>query len=261
MSLLKTFARVAIAAAAAKGVQRMMKQGSQPYDRSSGHMRTTPGGGIPGMGGLLDKIAGPGGGLDRVISQAGRSGGLGGILAGGGLGGGLGGILGGLGGPTAAQAGTTAPGESGTMTREGGSFARKLDQAQAGGGEPEVAPTPEEEAVAALLLRAMIQAAKSDGAIDQAERKKILGALTDISAGEMDFLMQEMEAPADAEALARQVPAGLEPQVYAAALMAIHLDHAQEAGFLRELAAALQLRPNEIARIHDESGAPPLPAA
>ena len=35
-------------------------------------------------------------------------------------------------------------------------------------------PTPQQDAVAGLMLRAMLQAAKCDGRIDEGEKKKIL---------------------------------------------------------------------------------------
>ncbi|MEI4474215.1 tellurite resistance TerB family protein [Frigidibacter sp. MR17.24] len=235
MSLLKTLAKVAIGVAAAKGVKTMMDQRRQPYDQSRGRIQSRQ----TGLGGLLDRVGQRGGGLDQLIAKAGGAGGLGGILAGAGLGGLLGG---------------------GGQARAGG-FAAKLDQAQRHGGEPEHAPTPEEEAVAALLLRAMIQAAKSDGRIDGEERARILSELDDASREEMDFLMREMEAPIDVEGLVAATPAGLEPEVYAAALMAIDVDHPAEISYLRALARGLQLREAEVSEIHREAGLPPLATA
>ncbi|MEI4488960.1 DUF533 domain-containing protein [Frigidibacter sp. MR17.14] len=242
MSLLKTLAKVAIGVAAAKGVKSMMDQRRQPYDTSHGRIQSRQ----TGLGGLLDKVGQRGGGLDQLIAKAGGAGGLGGLLAGAGLGGLLGG-------------GATAGARAGAAT--GGGFAAKLDQAQRHGGEPEVPPTPEEEAVAALLLRAMIQAAKSDGRIDRDERARILSELDDASREEMDFLMQEMEAPIDIERLVADTPAGLEPEVYAAALMAINVDHPAETAFLQALARGLQLRGSELTEIHREAGLPPLAPA
>ncbi|WP_126979655.1 DUF533 domain-containing protein [Frigidibacter oleivorans] len=241
MSLVKTLAKVAIGIAAYKGVKGMMDQRSQTYDRSSGsdHARSA------GLGGLLDKVGGRGGGLDRIVSNVGGSGGIGGLLTG--LG--LGGVAGGLAGGAAGAAGA------------GGGFAGKLDRAGAHG---DVEASAEEEAVAALLLRAMIQAAKADGRIDPEERRRILAEMDEATPAEMDYLLTQMDAPADVAALARDVPEGLEPEVYAAALMAIDVDHPEETAFLARLAELLRLRRAEVEAIHREAGEPlppPLPSA
>ena len=68
--------------------------------------------------------------------------------------------------------------------------------------EPEVAPTPQEEDAAGLMLKAMIQAAKSDGKIDEAEKQKLLANLGDVSEAERDFVNREISAPVDVQALA-----------------------------------------------------------
>ena len=59
------------------------------------------------------------------------------------------------------------------------SFGALFDDALAHDGEPQVAPTPEQNAMAGLMLRAMIQAAKSDGHVDDTERQRLLGHLGD----------------------------------------------------------------------------------
>ncbi|SPH24806.1 hypothetical protein DEA8626_03839 [Defluviimonas aquaemixtae] len=60
------------------------------------------------------------------------------------------------------------------------------------------------------MLSAIIQAAKSDGKIDAAEQKKLLGNLGSVSAEEWRFVESELSKPIDVQGLARQVPRGLE---------------------------------------------------
>ena len=98
--------------------------------------------------------------------------------------------------------------------------------------------------LAGLMLRAMIQAAKSDGTIDEAEKQRLLGKLgDDLDDEERQFIRDQMAAPVDPQGLAREVPKGLEPQVYMMSLLAIDFDHEDEARYLRELAQALGLQP------------------
>ena len=54
------------------------------------------------------------------------------------------------------------------------SFAEALNQSFEKYGEPKISPTPQQDAVAGLMLSAMLQAAKCDGRIDEGEKKKIL---------------------------------------------------------------------------------------
>ncbi|MEO1550725.1 MAG: DUF533 domain-containing protein [Pseudomonadota bacterium] len=289
MSMMGTLAKVAIGIAVAKGASAMMKGGSgsgaggglggllgggagaQPQAQAGGAglegmMGSLLGGGGQqggGLGGLLEGLQGgggqQGGGLDQLLGglqgggAGGSGGGLGGLLQGlgggqGGSGGGLGGLLGGL----AAAAG----GGAAAASSSGGAFGDVLNQAFAQGGEPEVQPTPEQDVAAGLMLKAMIQAAKSDGQIDQAEQSKLLDHLGDVSDEERMFVSREMEAPMDVQGLAQAVPNGLEPQVYAMSVLAIDLDNNAEAQYLHDLASAMGLQPASVNQIHDQLGVP-----
>jgi len=243
MSLVKTLARVALGVAAYKGIKHAMKPG--------------PGGSQSGLGGMLDRVSRPreGSVLDKVIGNlgggpSGQGGGLQGMLAGGGIGGMLGGILSGAGiGNAAEPQHSPAPGQPG--------FVDKLREAETQNGEPVVPPTPQEEAAAALMLRSMIQAAKADGEMDPEERRKILGNMENATPSDLDFLIREMAAPVDPEALAAETPDGMQREVYAAALMAIDLDHPAERAHLARLGAALNLTASDMAEIEAQA----LPAA
>lgn len=113
-----------------------------------------------------------------------------------------------------------------------------LPAPQGSGFEPEAAT----EATALLLVRAMIAAASSDGAIDEEERTAILGGLREAGFdGEAnEWLAHEMANPASIEDL---VAAASSPeiaaQVYTAARIAINPDTATEKDFLAGLAGAL----------------------
>lgn len=281
MSMLKTLATVAAGAMVARGVGQMVNR------------RTGGGGGAQqgGLGGMLGGMLGGAGG-----QQGGLGGALGGML-GGGQQGGLGGALGGMLGGGGAQQGGQAGGMGGLAGMLGGALAGKGTQGGGLGGlleslsggaapgqvpdtppqpnsgslggmlndafenfgqEPAASPTADQEAQAQLLLRAMISAAKSDGQIDAAEREKLLGHLGDASAAEVEFVKSELAAPLDLESLVRDVPQGMEQQVYLMSLMAIDLDQQSEAQYLDGLARAMNLNPEICNAIHDKLGAPRL---
>ena len=68
----------------------------------------------------------------------------------------------------------------------------------------------------------------------------------------------DLQRPVDVQGLARAVPAGLEPQVYMASLMAIDLDQRAEADYLHQLASALDLSPDDVNAMYDKAGTPRL---
>ena len=103
----------------------------------------------------------------------------------------------------------------------------------------------------------MINAAKSDGRIDQQEQENIISKLgDDISQSEIDFLKKEFAAPLDVASFARSVPNGLEVQVYAFSLTSIELATQTEANYLGQLAQGLNLDPDVCNQVHDRLGAP-----
>ncbi len=108
------------------------------------------------------------------------------------------------------------------------------------------------------MLKAMIQAAKADGKVDEGERKKLLDNLGDASEAEMNFVKAELAAPVSIEALVAQVPKGLGPQVYTMSVMAITLDNKIEAQYLHQLAQGLGLGPEQVNHIHAQLGVPAL---
>lgn len=233
MSLIKTLAKVAIGVAVAKGVSGMTKKAGsgsvlgQTTDRSG-----------TGAGGIEDL-------LGSVLSGRGTT-------AATGTSGGLGGLLEGL-----SQA--SRPMEAQTTTPSGGSLGDLLNQSFDGFGEPATAPSRDQEEQAGLMLRAMLQAAKSDGKIDAAEKEKLLGHLgSDVTPQEMQFVNDILAAPIDIEGLAKATPRGMEGQVYLMSVMGIDLDNRNEANYLHQLATALGIDKNSVNHIHGQLGAPAL---
>ncbi len=112
---------------------------------------------------------------------------------------------------------------------------------------------------AEVLIRAMINAAKADGRVDSAEQEHILKRLgDDIDEQEAEFLRREFARPLAVRDFVREVPPGMEQQVYAISVLAIDLDTHPEAEYLHALAQGLRIAPETSNRIHEQLGAPPL---
>lgn len=250
------------------------------------------GGPAGGLGDLLGSVLGGassrgagGGGLGDVLggalgggAAAGGSGGgglgdlLGGVLGGATRGGGgLGDLLGGvLGGGQGTQRSGNPLGSTGMAIlatlamaafknwsdSRGASLGLVGDAASAAPQELAELTSPAAEQ---LVLRAMLSAAKADGAVDDTEIQRIVGQIDDdgVSPEEKQFLLAELRKPLDLDALVAAVPGpAVAAQVYGASLLAIDLDTEAEAAYLRRLAAALGLDAATVARLHQLTGAP-----
>jgi len=253
MSLVGTLGRMAIGIVAAKGVSKMMS-GRSGSSGSPG----TGGSGVAGMlGGLLggqSSTGSPSGGLGNLGSLlGGGSGGSSDPSRGGALtGGGLGGLLEKFGG--AASGGTT----TGSSPEPGnGSLGHLLNRSLQGDAEPQ--PDPEQEALARVLIQAMINAAKSDGTIDEQERARIVEHMGEgTTVEEREFVLSEMRKPLDLDGFLATVPRGAERQVYTMSLMAIELDERAEAQYLDGLRKGMNLSEQDADAIHKELGVPTL---
>jgi len=182
-------------------------------------------GGADLLGGMLGGNA-IGGGLLGTIGKAALPMILGSLMRGRGKsGGGLGGMLGGLLGGGKNKAEAVSPEERDQMDDD-----------------------------ATLLLRAMINAAKADGTIEQDEVDNIVTRLGDLDNNEKQFLETEFKAPLDLEAFVATVPNELDEEVYAFSLMGIRLDTKQEAQYLASLAQGLGISPSTANAIHDKLG-------
>ncbi|WP_265499279.1 tellurite resistance TerB family protein [Paracoccus beibuensis] len=264
---MRSLTKVAAGVMLAKGIGTMMSQ--QQQGRKHGKVQggglldnllgNNMGGTGGGIGGMLGRAMGGQGGTSRG-SLGGLLDQLGGASRGGHGGqGGLGGMLGGLLGGAAAGGAAGRLAQKDSQPKNEASFGQLFDDSISHDGEPQVTPTPEQNALAGLMLRAMIQAAKSDGHIDDAERQRLLGHLgDDLDAEERDFIRQQMTAPVDAAALARDVPEGMQAQVYLMSLLAIDFDSEAEARYLNELAVAMGLDRSTVNDIHRKAGVMPL---
>lgn len=230
MSMSSMLSKLIMAGLVAKGVSM-----------AGGKSGSAGGGGIAGaLGGLLggNKSGSAGGGGIADV--------LGGLMGGDKSGaGGLGGLLSGLAGGGAAKRG----GDIGDIL---GSFMGDPQQAA------QIQPTVDQEQQAEILLRAMLNAAKSDGQIDNAEQERIVEHLGDVSASEKQFLRDEMSAPLDTAAFVRSIPKGMEQQVYLMSLTSIDLDSKAEAQYLHQLAQGLGISRQACNHIHQQAGAPVL---
>ncbi len=256
MSLVGTLGRVALGVALAKGVSSVVR------NKAGGGASAGAGGGLGGvLGGLLGGQGGNSGlgHAGEATPNTGQSGGLGSLLGGGAsassgggsLAGGLGGLLEQISGGAGAPALANGPGGAPTSGSLGDLLNRSLRE------EPVPEPDNAQEAMAKLFITAMINAAKSDGNIDQAEQQKIVGQLGDeVSDEEREFVLAEMKAPLDVEAFAKSVPAGAEQQVYMMSLMGIELDQPAEARYLDSLRKALNVSEQQANAIHTHLGAP-----
>ncbi len=190
----------------------------------------------------------------------------------------LGGLLGGAMGGGSRQAGggnlfgTLAQAAMGSVMGGGGAAAPSASAPQmsaggllgallgADGGSVEVVEqriqfeAPEVVDEATLLIRAMCNAAKADGQVDQQEQQNIIGRLGDVSDAERNFILEELSAPLDLQRFAKSVPATLAPQVYALSVMTVKVDTPQEAKYLNDLGQALDLDNQTLAAIHQQLG-------
>jgi uncharacterized membrane protein YebE (DUF533 family) len=222
-----------------------------------------------GLGDVLSgMLAGGGGGLSGmlgdVLNQAGQAvggkqnlalGGLG-ALAGALLGGGGKSLGGAFGGGVMALLGAMA---FNALKGSG----QSTGQVPLGLLEPQTEADQQElEQRAELVLKAMINAAKADGQIDQKEMQRIVAKLQEAGADAegQSYILTQMQKPLETKELISA--AGGQPelaaQIYAASLMAIEVDTPAEKAYLGELASGLRLTPAVILRIEQMVGLQPV---
>lgn len=187
--------------------------------------------------------------------SSGRSGGgaslLGGMLGGNAIGGGLLGTLG----------RAALPMILGSLMRGGGRGLSGMLGSMFGGGDaPEMSAVEQDEADdhATLLIRAMVNAAKADGQVDQEEIDNIVGRLGEVDEQESAFLRAELQAPLDLDGFLRTVPDELAQETYAFSVMGMRLDTQREAEYLGQVAQGLKLDAGTANAIHDKLGVPPI---
>ena len=260
--------------------------------QSSVDRTTSALGGRDGLGALTDLLgqvmgggrqSGAAGGLGDLLGSV-LGGGAGGTGARGGAGSGLGGVLGSVLGSLAtnrsaagglgALAGAILGGGRGATRGAvgGGGLALLASLAfaalQRAGQQPQVPKalldeeTPvhqqELEAQAQTIVRAMINAAKADGRIDETEISKIIGKLDDdgLTEAEKNFFLAEANKPMNLQGIINEAASSQElaTEVYAASLLAIEVDTPAEQQYMAQLASGLALPQEAVAHIHETLG-------
>lgn len=272
MSLMGTLAKVAIGYATARGVDKMAgggglgallggaqsQDGAEASNPMADMMGKMMGGGADGASNpMADMMAKMTGGTETGADASNPMAAMMAQMTGGGAAGGgmdIQGMLGGLMGGNAAEGEDkggllSSLGGGGGGAGLAGMFAAMGGAAAMGGkgvsdmldGFGKAAPAaPEAEASAGLMLRAMIQAAKCDGDIDDAERAKILETVgDDADAEDIAFVQAQLAAPLDVEALAADTPDAQKLQLYAMSMMSIRVDTPAEKAYMAALADAL----------------------
>lgn len=267
-----------------KALEELMRSGlggagAAPQGGMPGGMGM-PGGGNPGamLGGILDMVksglggaggalggagGAPGGGAGMLESLAGALfGGGGRAPSGSGMAGGAGilAVLAGI-----AMKALQSGGQAASAQTGGGPGMNFGSAGPWSGGEVPVAMrgprnTAEQEAfesTAQLVLKGMINAAKSDGQVSPEEMQRIVGKLgaTGADQNAQQWVMQQLSAPLNVRAFAAEVPnQEVAAQVYAASLLAIEVDTPAEKQYLKELAEAMGLHPLVVGQIHQSLG-------
>jgi uncharacterized membrane protein YebE (DUF533 family) len=230
------------------------------------------GGSAAGSDGLMDMLGKMAGSLSLGGSGGAVPAGMGSAGSGGGLLSSLAGVLfgGGRGSSTRSTAGAGGMAVLGglaleALRRMGGASAATqsldIDDATrllAGLRQPENAQEEQQVMdVASLTVKAMINAAKADGHIDETETERIVGKLKEggISDEEQRFVAEEMGKPMDIDSIVRAVPnQQVATQIYTASLLAIEVDTEKERRYLQELAAALRLDDEAVGYLHSALG-------
>ena len=150
--------------------------------------------------------------------------------------------------------------------------ALKRFQAQQGGGQKDASaalvPPPDSgfhpgqarggpDALAGVLIKAMVAAAQADGVIDEDEQRRLAGRLDQLGMSSADrrALVEQLTTPVDPREIvtaANSPEVGL--QIYAASVLATTVDTPAERNYLDALANALNIDPQLRAQIEQTLG-------
>ncbi|MCP5437765.1 MAG: tellurite resistance TerB family protein [Chromatiaceae bacterium] len=219
-----------------------------------GSQASGAGGGADLLSSLRDAVQG---GLGKAAQNPAAAGGMGAIL-GSLLGGGSDSIKGALGGGALAMLASVAmkslaANSGGSNGNPAAAFAGQFST------DTGVSPAPQSsQATAELVLRGMINIAKSDGEISREESQRIVGKI--LETGQLDedsrqWLAREMQKPLDLQGLAADIPnPQVAAQVYAASLLAVEIDTVAEKQYLEQFARLTGLSPQVVQQIHQAMG-------
>lgn len=111
---------------------------------------------------------------------------------------------------------------------------------------------------AEIIVKAMINAAKADGRIDEKEIQKIIGKLEKggLTEEEKAFFVSEAEKPMDLDKVIRSSRGKIDKaaEIYAASLLAIKVDTPAEQEYMKQLASGLKLHPEVASYIEQTLG-------
>jgi len=212
------------------------------------------------LGGLAEMARSLFGGTVRA-SQSGNPLAVGGLgaLAGALLGGGGGAARGALGGGAMALLGSLALEAVQGLSSQPAGGAPAAPPAELPLGLRAPANAAEENALeskAMVILKAMINAAKADGQLDNAEMQRILGQLEEagVDAEAREFVQAETRRPFDSHGFPEVSNVQTAVEVYAASVLAIEVDTPAEREYLRRLAQGLGLEERTVQRLHATLG-------
>lgn len=199
--------------------------------------------------------AGLGGVLGDVLGSLGNNkaalGGLG-ALAGALLGGGKSSARGAVGGGGMAMLASLAM----AALRKSGQSAPQASRAFMEAETPQAKQALEDDAE--IIVKAMINAAKADGHIDETEIKKIVGKLEEggLTDEEKNFFVTEAKKPMDLNKVVSSAggQSDMAAQIYAASLLVVEVDTAAEQAYMKQLAAGLGLHPEVASYIEQTLG-------
>lgn len=113
------------------------------------------------------------------------------------------------------------------------------------------------ENTAQLVIKGMINVAKSDGQVSVDEIQRIVGKIeaAGMGADAQEWLMTELRQPLNLDAFVAEIPSPeVAAEVYAASLLAVEVDTAQEKDYLRHFAEKAGLHPLVVQHIHQSMG-------
>jgi len=115
------------------------------------------------------------------------------------------------------------------------------------------------EALARLLISAMVTAAKADGIVDEEEQQAMLrhAEALKLTPEEQGLLFAEMGKPFDMEPVVKGADTPeIATEVYAASLVAVGTPSAAESAYLKMLAVRLKLPQDVVTSLHTTLGVP-----
>ncbi|WP_232424235.1 tellurite resistance TerB family protein [Imhoffiella purpurea] len=122
---------------------------------------------------------------------------------------------------------------------------------------PLAAGSAADDRKAELIIKGMINIAKSDGQVDMQEIQRIAGKAETVGMGPEDqaWLMEELHRPLDLDAFVAEIPnPEWAAEIYAASLLAVEIDTQAERDYLVRFAAKTHLHPLVVQHIHQSLG-------